>query len=329
MKYRPWGPLDWALSLSGQKPWHFVGAIGTEERSLCSWAHLRGSGILSGEVFAEINDVDSDKYREQTRVALEARHAEFLRRGGSLTAIHRIELMAELFQIVDFANSVEAASESIVLDITSFPKRYFFPILRTLAQSTKVRNLLLTYTSPGSYADGPLYEDIESWRTLPGFGGTGSGSGKELWIVSVGFLVESLRQYVGCNPDEQMKILVPFPAPLAVLRRTWESVATLERDHSHGRFEKYRVETLDMSSAFDRIQSLAGVPQKSLAFAPFGPKPTAAAMCLYAIQKDSSVHYPQPTVYHPEYSKGIRNNDPASAVSAYWVKHDGENLYAL
>lgn len=329
MKYRPWGPVGWALSLSSRKQWHFVGAIGTEERSLCSWSHMKNLGVVEGDLFAEVQDVDSEKYRDRTRVALEARRGEFVQRGGDLASVETMELMAELFLVDAFARRAEAAGPSVVLDITSFPKRFFFLILRTLARSPQVRNLLVTYTSPESYApdDEPLYEDIEPWRILPGFGG--SATSGELWVVSVGFLVESLREHVGDNPNKKMKLLIPFPSPLAVLRRTWESVANLEGGYSDGRFEKFRVETLDMSAAFDRIRSLAGTPEKPLAFAPFGPKPTSAAMCLYAMQKDSSVHYPQPTVYHPEYSRGIRNNDPATAISAYWVKHEGENLYAV
>jgi len=327
MKYRPWGPVDWTLSLSSQKQWHFVGAIGTEERSLCSWAHMRHKGVVAGELFAQIQDVDSEKYRDRARIALDERREEFIQNGGSLTHIRNIELMAEGFRIVELAREAAAASPSIVLDITSFPKRFFFPILRTLVAATNVRNLLVTYTAPASYADdAPLYEDIEPWKTLPGFGGTRSKP--DLWIISVGFLVESLKQYVGGNPHEKMKLLIPFPAPLAALRRTWQSVANLEQGHSDDRFEKYRVDTFDMSEAFDRICSIAGNPLKTLAFAPFGPKPTSAAMCLYALQRDSSVHYPQPTVYHPEYTRGIRNNDPATAVSAYWIRHEGEFLYS-
>ena len=238
--------------------------------------------------------------------------------------------MDELFRVNSFARRAESAATSVVLDITSFPKRFFFPILRTLAdKNSKVRNLLVTYTSPFSYPpdDEPLYEDIEPWRVLPGFGGSGTSGAQ--WVVSVGFLVESLRMQVGGDPNAKMKLLIPFPAPLSALRRTWESVANLERDHNEGRFEKFRVETLDMSAAFDRICQLAGSPEKPLAFAPFGPKPTSAAMCLYAMQRNSSVHYPQPTIYHPEYSRGIQKNDPAAAVSTYWVKHEGENLYEV
>ncbi|MCX7168083.1 MAG: hypothetical protein NTV11_17660 [Rhodocyclales bacterium] len=328
MKYRPWGSLDWALSLSSPKRWHFVGAIGTEERSLCGWTEMRRLGAVADELFAEIQDVDSEKYRDRTQVALQARRAEFTQNGGNLAKIRSFRLMVEWFQIAAFAREAEVASQSLVLDISSFPKRFFFPILRALVTSTNVLNLLVTYTSPASYADdAPLYENIEPWKTLPGFGGVSSKP--ELWIVSVGFLVESLRHYVGGNPEEKMKVLIPFPAPLAALRRTWQSVAELEKGHSDGRFDKYRVDPLDMSAAFDRIDSLAGNPPKNLAFAPFGPKPTSAAMCLYALQRESSVHYPQPTVYHPEYSTGIRNNDPTNAVSAYWVKHEGELLYSL
>ena len=329
MKYRPWGPVDWALSLSNQKQWRFIGAIGTEERSLTSWEHMKGLGVVASEHFAEILDVDSDKYRERTRIALEARRVQFTQHGGNVAAVERMELMAELFLLNAFARRAESAATSVVLDITSFPKRFFFPILRMLTGNPNVQNLLVTYTSPASYAPDhePLYEDIEPWRVLPGFGGN-TNSGAQ-WVVSVGFLVESLRLQVGGDPNAKMKLLVPFPAPLSALRRTWESVANLERDHSDGRFEKFRVSTLDMSAAFERIRQMAGNPEKPLAFAPFGPKPTSAAMCLYAMQRNSSVQYPQPTVYHPEYSRGIRDNSPAAAVSAYWVKHEGENLYAV
>lgn len=329
MKYRPWGPVNWALSLSNQKPWHFIGVIGTEERSLTSWEHMKGLGVVKSQLFAEIMDVDSDKYRERTRVALKTRRAHFISLGGNEAWIESIDLMAELFHINSFARPVDSAAMSVVLDITSFPKRFFFSILRLLVGNPNVQNLMVTYTLPASYApdDEPLYEDIEPWRALSGFGGTETG--KEQWVVSVGFLVESLRLKVCGDTNTKMKLLIPFPAALSALHRTWESVAHLEGGYKDERFEKFRVEPLDMSAAFDRIRQLAGKPEKPLAFAPFGPKPTSAAMCLYAMQRNSLVQYPQPTVYHPEYSRGIRNNDPAAAVSAYWVKHEGENLYTV
>lgn len=327
MKFRPWGALEWALSLSTKKNWFFLGALGTEQRSIASWKLLKQYGVISAELFAEIADVFSDKYYHRNVEALKERKDEFAQLGGNSSSIFYFDLMSELFQINGIANKA-LQSESVVLDITSFPKRFFFPILRALAKNPSVSNLLITYTSPAAYAeDAPLYEDIENWKTLPGFGGGDSKA--DFWVVSVGFLVESLRRYVGDNPQDKMKLLIPFPAPLAALRRTWQSVADLEQGHEDDRFDKYRVDTLDISAAFDRIASIAGKPERALAFAPFGPKPTSAAMCLYAMQKDSSVHYSQPTVYHPDYSKGIKNDSLEVAVNAYWVKHQGEFLYAI
>lgn len=334
MKYRPWGPVDWVLSLSKPKLWHFVGAIGTTERSICSWVLMKQYAALRSEHFARIIDVDSDKYREKTRIAMEARLNDFVQRGGSRELVVAFDIMAELFRIVEFARQCAQFAPSVVLDITAFPKRFFFPILRTFLQSDSVKDILVTYTSASDYAnDNPLYEDIEPWRPLPGFGSVTTCG--EQWIVSVGLLVESLRQYLGDNPGhERMKLLIPFPAPLGILRRTWESVARLEggpleSGEANPRFEKYRVDTLDMSSTFDRIVSLSRDSRKPIAFAPFGPKPTSAAMCLYAVAKGSAVYYPQPTVYNPNYAIGIRHDDPASAVNAYWIRHEGEDLYAV
>lgn len=328
MKYRPWGSIGSVLSLTDSKTWHLIGAIGTEERSLCAWREMRRLGCIQGEFFAEVHDVDSDKYRDRNQRALATRRDEFNQSGGSPAGISKFELMAELFQIAQFANLAAQAGPSIVLDVTSFPKRYFFPILRALVKKTSVRNLLVTYTSPASYADdAPLYENIESWKTLPGFGGTGGKT--DAWVVSVGFLIESLRHYVVDHPQEKMNVLIPFPAPLSALRRTWSSVANLEQGILDGRFAKFRVDTLDLSAAFDRIVSLGMNPARELAFAPFGPKPTSVAMCLYALQKESSVHYAQPTVYHPDYSCGVKNSDPETAISAYWIKHEGEFLYSI
>jgi hypothetical protein len=329
MKFRPWGPLDWALSLSSPKQWHFLGVIGTEERSLCSWMELRRIGVSTSDTLAEIRDVDSEKYRDRNAKALQERRTVFGRAGGDLGHIHSFDLLDEQFKIDDFTQNAVSSKFSVVLDITSMPKRFYFLMLKALVSNPNVKNLLATYTSPGSYAsDAPLYEDIEVWRVLPGFGG--SSRKPDLWIVSVGFLLESFRKYVGDNSEEeQYKLLIPFPSPLSALRRSAQSVSELEQGQADKRFDKYRVDTLDMSAAFNRIKSFDGTPSKQFAFAPLGPKPTSAAMCLYALQRNSAVHYPQPTIYHPEYSKGVRNNNPSSAVCAYWIKHEGEFLYKI
>lgn len=333
MSFRPWGRLDWITSLAPAKRWYFLGALGTTDRSLCSWGLFKQSSLLQGEHFAQIFDVDSDKYHEVVQDLMRERVAELARKGGSRVQLTKMHVMDELFRILQFAESA-VSKPSVVLDVTEFPKRYFFPILRALVRSSKVKDLLVTYTAAMSYAeDQPLYEDVEPWRALPGFSTAVTRS--ENWIVSVGFLVESLRQYLGDNPEhEPMKLLLPYPGPLGVIRRTWESVVKLEggqlaTNDSRVHFQKFRVDAHDISATFDRIASLARSSTKATAFAPFGPKPTSVAMCLYAIAKNCAVYYAQPTVYHPNYAVGIYDDNPLTAVNAYWIKRDGENLYSV
>lgn len=328
MRYRPWGPLEWVLSLSQKQEWCFAGTLGTEERSLSAWLYAKGLGVLNNEIFSEIHDADSIKYRERIQAALQTRHTDFVANGGDLNEVRHFQLMIELFQLQTFVTEIEGLGNSVILDITSYPKRFFFVILRDLVLSNEVRNLVITYTSPGTHPANsePLYENHESWKELPGFGATTNE--KRQWIVSVGFLAESLNRYLGDHPEERMKLLIPFPGPLDSTRRIWEAVTSLNKNTRDGRFEMTRIDTIDMSSAFDRIESLAR-QAKAVAFAPLGPKPISAAMCLYSLQRDASVHYSQPTIYHPEYTKGIYKNDPNRAINAYWIKHEGENLYEI
>ncbi len=329
MIHRPWGSLPAVLELASQRSWLFIGSIGTEQRSLAAWHLLRGLGCETKREMVRIEDASSQRYGERTQICLRERTEEFLQVGGVESEIRDFHLMDEAYRIEAYARDIEDLEMPVLLDITSMPKRFFFLILRRLCASDRIKDLVITYTSPAEYEEKePLSEDCETWKHLPGF--VGEQNGGELLIVSVGFLAESLQKHIGSiHKHETMKILIPFPAPLSVLRRTWESVFQLEHNQDPKRFNNHRVDTADMPAAFDRIVSLARSARDTPAFAPFGPKPISAAMCLYAIQKNSTVYYPQPKAYHPDYSRGIRGGDPVKAVQAYWIKHDGEFFYRL
>ena len=336
MAYRPWGSLDWALQLTAPRRWSFVGALGTEQRSLGAWRWLRELDLLGSNHLLEILDAPS-RHTTRARQLLAEREQEFRNLGGNGSDIQRsLRLMNEFHRVDAIARSIEAtggeaheAPSSLILDITSLPKRYFFPFLRLFEKSERIRDLVITYTSPESYVEHePLSEGATDWLNLPGF--RGAESNREMLIVSVGFMVESLQNHVGTiSNHESVKMLIPFPAPLPVLRRTWDSVYCIESNREPGKFENHRVDTADMPEAFARIVSFDRNPEVTPAFAPFGPKPISAAICLFASQRESTVYYPQPRIYHPDYSKGIGKVDGKDAVFAYWTKHDGERLYRL
>lgn len=146
----------------------------------------------------------------------------------------------------------------------------------------------------------------------------------------VGGLIEHLADRTdGFSPS----ILIPFPAePWSSVRRSWESARSIEEslqvskeDGAGGRTPTYRrVGALDASSAFDVLLGLTSRGKEAAALAPLGPKPISLAFCLLASQSDKHpIYYAQPKAYAVNYSEGYEQT------YAYWVKHEGENLYAI
>jgi hypothetical protein len=330
MKYRPWGLLDWTLSISAPRRWFFIGALGTEDRSLAAWTWVKELGVESGRTVVQVNPIDATRFCARTRTRLDERRKQFVASGGNELEIKSLGLLAEAFQIEDLALDLSRKSPAVVLDISSLPKRFFFPLLRSFARCEEIRDLVVTYTCPRAYqTEDKLSEGAGKWDYLPGF--LGAEKKSEVLIAAVGFMVDSLQGHLsGEEAHPAVQLLIPFPATPSAVRRSWESVFNLQSTRSADKFVKHRVDANDMSAAFDRICSIGRNRNvDALAFAPFGPKPISAAMCLYAAQRDSAVHYPQPDGYHPDYSIGVATVNGKPFVNAYWIKHEGKNLYTV
>ncbi|WP_411827521.1 hypothetical protein [Luteolibacter sp. AS25] len=326
--YRPWGLLDWALSISDSREWNFIGAIGTEERSLSALNWVRELGSLKSTSMVKVDPMRGTRYYSKTQVQLAERLSQFQLLGVEDPDVLSIELLAELHEIESLAADLSKRGSAIILDITSFPKRFFFPLLRTLIKNVEVRDLVVAYGCPKTYLDGEkLSEGAGKWDYLPGF--LGKELGSDVLIASVGFMVESLQDYLSsAEAHPAVQLLMPFPSNPTSVRRAWESIISLQNNRSGEKFVKHRLDANDISMAFDRICSLSR-SKESVSFAPFGPKPISAAMCLYAAQIESAVHYPQPESYHPDYSKGVASVDGKPFVNGYWIKHNGNNLYSI
>lgn len=325
--YRPWGPLDWTLSISQPRDWFFIGAIGTEDRSLIAWEWVKELNLEAGRGMIQVDPIDATRFRDRTYKSLKKKRKEFFNSGGKDAEIETLGLLSEKHEIEFIANNWAKKYSAVILDISSFPKRFFFLLLRALRQCDGISDLVITYTCPKEYeSKDNLSEGAENWDYLPVFL---NGKKDEVLVASVGFMIESLQSHLSSNESHPaVQLLIPFPAPPSASRRSWESVYKLETGRNNEKFEKHRVDANDMSAAFDRIRSL-GRDADVLAFAPFGPKPTSAAMCLYADQCDSAVYYPQPQGYHPDYSKGVAHLNGKPVVNAYWIKHQGNNLYSI
>lgn len=322
--------MDWALSVAEPRQWFFVGALGTEERSRAAWSWLKELGLEGGRTLVQVDPINETRFSAATRQRLALRRGEFIAAGGSEAEIAALGLFSELYEIERMARQLSQRASSIIFDISSLPKRFFFPLLRAFIRSQAVRDLVLTYTCPEDYqSEDKLSEGAGKWDYLPGFLGKERRGGKETLIASVGFMIESLQGHLsGEEAHPAVQLLIPFPAPPSAIRRSWESVFNLQSTRDPGKFVKHRVDAFDVSSAFDCICSLAR-DSDTVAFAPFGPKSISAAMCIYADQENSAIHYPQPNGYHPDYSVGVAMTDGKPFVNAYWVKHEGVNLYKV
>lgn len=328
--YRPWGALEWVLWRTRIPTWQFLGCIGTEERSTAAWPALQSLVHLDRSVMLRINDGGS-RFADTVKARLMARTREFEAAGGSINAIEEHALMEQHHQIVSVAEtSLTNGPSDFIVDITSMPKRFFFPLLRRLLESpTAARSIVVTYTVPREYTTEHLSERHNDWAHLPLFSGGYPQPQPDMLIVSVGFealgLVDQIEQGFGGVP---VKLLIPFPAPAKAFARSLELSCRLQRFRQANAFTSLRADAKDASDAFTRLTALVRGGRTAI-LAPFGPKPMSLAMCVFATLTNSQVFYCQPTVYHPDYSLGVSMIAGRPEIYAYCLRLAGRNFYTL
>ncbi|MCG3195735.1 MAG: hypothetical protein GHCLOJNM_00202 [bacterium] len=223
------------------------------------------------------------------------------------------------------------------LDISSLPKRFFFQAIKSALTSPSVRDFLIVYSTPLSYPEGALSGNCRDWGAITGFGCVDPDKQRvaaSRWIVGAGFAVGGLHVHLeGRGSGINVDVLIPFPAePWRSVRRSWESARAIEEalgsDPENSMSEVkprfHQVGALDTCTCFDKLLSLTQHATTAAALAPLGPKPLSVAMCLLASQADHyPVYYAQPKTYALNYSSGFRTT------YAYWIKHDGVNLYQV
>ncbi len=190
--------------------------------------------------------------------------------------------------------------------------------------------MIVTYSVPEKYHDGALAEDPEPWAHIPLFGPPGYPDREfEFVIVGVGFLPFGLPELLKNEyRNVGVKFFFPFPPGPPTYQRTWNFVREIEKDFPIDHSMLIRVDTYNVSDAFDYICSITDNNIKKAIMAPYGPKTISIAMCIYATLTDSPVYYMQPNIYHPEYSSGIkRNGQGIPEIYAYCLRLDGNDYY--
>ncbi len=333
-QYRPWGMIRWLMGHLPGRRWDFVGCLGTEERSITAWEELLNLGMVNRYRFWQVNDRPS---RHSTKATEKLRNnaSRLVLRGGSLSHLTTFDLFCRHSEIVAATDAIlNDRPLSLVIDISVFPKRFFFPILKRIlsaAGRTGIADIIVTYTIPESYPRGEsLAENFsDDWTHLPLFGAQSGASQVKQLVVGVGFQALGLHSYLKGAPGLELKMLVPFPAPPAAFMRSWDLLRQIEQGGAPELFTRYRAGARDPSDTFDRLVTLKNSSNKGIALAPFGPKPMSLGMCVFACLTDSEVFYTQPSVYHPDYTIGVARREGVPEVYAYAIRIGGRNLYEL
>src|SRR5438093_907573 len=129
---RPWGLLPWLIQRIPPGKWSLLGCLSCEDRCLASLEILRVNGFVQDLCFHAIQDPHSG-YSSLSASRMADRKQSFLKLGATEDNIQNHELFERTERLVGSIDTfISAGRENIIIDVTSFPKRFFLPILRLL-----------------------------------------------------------------------------------------------------------------------------------------------------------------------------------------------------
>lgn len=322
LNFKPWGKLEWLLSKINNYQYSFYGCLSTEDRSLEAFKIILNSNLFNHK-FLEVIDPepwDTIIHQENRKKIKEELQKQF-----SNVIIESYDLLCPIDNVQRSISSFIANSNgNILLDISSFPKRFFFPIIKVLLRSSKVNTLIITYTTPNQYSSRDLSENPLDWSHIPMFDSDDPDIKFDLALVGLGFMplgLSNLFKDKFSNLD--VKLMFPFPPGPPSYQRTWNFIEEMQQFPKVNYQEMIRVNGLNMPDTFDLICSLTRSKNRSILLAPYGPKTMSLAMCLYACLSNSPVYYTQPTSYDSKYSEGV------SDCYGYCIKLNGRSFFKI
>lgn len=344
---RPFGPIRWLLDkLPEAWRWSVLGTVATEDRCLAAAEAVFSMNRSSDVTLLKISDPINSTNQLHKEVAIRLDELDTHARGifGNSLEVHQMELLCLEQEIGDFASDfLSRCQENVVVDLSSMPKRYFFPILTLLSRSSRIKNLVATYSKPERYGR-VLAEDPQEWEPLPMYGGDPLASDQKVTLmIGVGYQplkLSEILSHTRFGPD-RVKLLLPFPSIPPGFVDNWKFIARIKNEWKQLRVDELppdaviRVPTHDVSIVFEQLlaNTMNGY-SPSIVLAPYGPKTISLAMCMLGIARhqvdiETEIGYTQPRIYHPEYSSGIETQNGVSAVTAYPLRFNCMDLYAL
>ena len=326
----PWGYIDWLLPKIGVDKWHMIGSSSFEERcgGVLSWT-LKHDLLKS---FSLINIENPSSEMWDVAVPLVEQQREKLKlelyKSGVACAEINVKLLGSVGSALKTHTLNPDSHKSVLLDISTLPKRYFLFALKQLLNNNVIHNLVVTYTRAAAYPEEILCENALPPASLQGFGRVEPHGGKPRIAIGVGYMPLSVDELMEQAKKAKLDFIFPFPPASPAFRRNWNLLAMLMPTDIPRDTEIHRIHGMD---AFEvHARTVVWGRNRDLDLIPLGPKPHALGMAMTYLRLDShaNIIYPQPQIYNPFYSKGIAvlpSGEPA--IVAYCLKKDGKQTF--
>lgn len=337
--FRPWGPTPWLFKKINMPKWSLLGCISTEERSVSSINNLSENVMFN--TLIRIRDSDPIDLNEELN-QLDKSEGCLIQNTSKTYNVYEDHLKASLDDIENYIELAIRDSPNLIVDITSFPKRWFFPLIQMCSCDKRVKNLIVNYTVGENYAH-TISENPEFIRAIPGFSGIEGREHHDYVFVGVGFHSLSMLSLFGDETAHNIHMLFPFPPGPPGIKKNWQFVEQVERliktdtsdEEAKSIIDYTQLSALDVSQTFDAISAVTLNGTKTSMIAPYGPKPLSLAMCLFSIASEIGelpevpAFYSQPQRYALHYTGKASKKSGKVKSSAYCLKIDGNFLYTL
>lgn len=321
---KPWGHLDWLLPWYSDRNWTVITGVGFEPRCTALMEHVANSTFhVERAIALRIDDPESEFTPEIDE--LTDKNKQSFQNFLPSMEFERAPLLVTAQHWKQFAESLcSTPNLSILLDITTLPKRVGLFLLQQFLRDPDVRDIVVCYVGAGGYKEGHFVLNERPAIPMDGFGLLSEEKKDTALFVSVGYSTFDLKQVLQQTSALNIHFLVPFPPASPSFRRTWKFLKILNEDIPDPQPPISRFHSLDMFALHDWLVGHLD-PRKTTTMLPLGPKPHGIAMALAQMghQRISKLVYPQPQCYDPGYSEGIqRTPDGRPAISAYGLRRD-------
>jgi hypothetical protein len=323
---RPWGHIDKWFSADDVEKWDVIGTCGFEDRSVAALEEV--ATFVRRAIYLRLSPTSprgKDEVKRKITVNQSKLESSFPK--ISYFDAELLDPPRDFIQMID--EWIETKPTHVLVDMSSMPKRFLAILLKRVLACSEISEVLVAYTIPYKYTEAALAEDQAPIRALPAF------SKEELvdmpiehLIIGIGYIPFDLSSAIDSAEGQPSRnVIFPFPPGAPSFQRNWKLLANLFGS-SENFPEPIRVDSRDVSYAFDVIDDITNRGTETCVLLPFGPKPHSLAMILHSIFRTSEVRYTQPEYYNPEYSSGVRRISGRQEVYAYAVRLNSTDLYA-